>query len=265
MAADDVDARVEQLRRLDAEMRRPRPPAPRGRRPTARSPDRRAAAIPRRRCPTRRTPALPPGGGRIGPLVKACDCSPPRNTSAVSPSLDPRVVGLHQHGPAGGLQRAGMCARRRGVGEPLRTNRSRADRRLDHHLAAGHADRLARREEPARHRRHTGRGQIGQIPLVGVPRHHLGRVEQVRHPPRPGQKLVEPVDVVPRRAQDHQIARSASPGRPRTASGHAARGLRSAATSPASSPSPSGRAGQPAKHDAGMERRRAGRASRSEA
>ena len=170
------------------------------------------------------------------------------------PSLDARVVGLHQHastrppaGPRHGARAAAV------IGEPLRTNRSRADRRFDHHLARGQVDRLPRREELARQDRHAGDGQVEQVALVGVPRHHVRRVEQVRHRAwsRPGTR---------RAARCSPTSRAGSPGRRSSVSGsshdsqRACRPrLRSAATSPSSSPSPSTSLRATGQHDAGME------------
>ena len=120
--------------------------------------------------------------------------------------LHSRVVGLNQHGAAVGLQLGRVLARRFGIAETLRTNRSCTDSRFHHDLAPWQPHPLAGREEAARHRRNAGLGEVGEIALVGVPRHHGRSVEQIGHPGRPGQELVEPVDVVPRRPQDHQVS-----------------------------------------------------------
>ena len=161
--------------------------------------------------------------------------------------LDPRVVGLHQHRAALGLQRRGVGARLRGSANRQCANGSRTDGRLDHDLTAGQRALVS---PGAKNRLGTVGdarvGEVGQVALVGVPRHHLGRVEQIGHARRPGQELVEPVDVVPRRAQDHQVGVERSPGRPRTASGRAGRARAAPRPGRRRRRRPRGSAGQPA-------------------
>ena len=84
---------------------------------------------------------LLPGGGQdraLGERVRLAAGQEDQRRLAV---LDPLVVGLHQHGPAVGMQRRDVATGLIGIGEPLCTNGSRTDRGLDHDLARGQRTR----------------------------------------------------------------------------------------------------------------------------
>jgi len=98
----------------------------------------------------------------------------------------------------------------------LRIARARADARLDHEFGDGAGkespQRIARivagLDECARHRRHAGRRELGKIVLVGVPAHDIGRVQELRLRGGtfgPAQEIVQPVGVVPGRAQHGDV------------------------------------------------------------
>ncbi len=117
----------------------------------------------------------------------------------------PGVVGLDDNGVARVVQRGGMLASGAGIGKALCANRSCPDGGLHHHLPLRHAHPLSRCEEVARHGRHTCIDEVGEVALVGVPRDHGRRVQQVGDPGTPVKEFVQAVDVVPGRPEDDEV------------------------------------------------------------
>ena len=160
------------------------------------------------------------GGRQHRPLGEGMRLLPAEEDQRRLAVFHPGVVGLDEHGVARVVQRGGMLASGAGIGKALCANRSRPDGGLHHHLPLRHAHPLSRCEEVARHGRHTCIDEVGEVALVGVPRDHGRRVQQIGDAGTPVEEFVQPVDVVPGRPEDDEVGVAVFPGRPRTASGH---------------------------------------------